>query len=416
MTQEELDQLQSKALEQFKTGKSLFGKGGAFAPMLKQFLESALEAEMEAHLDEEERLEGNKRNGRGKKTIKSNAGPVEIATPQDRQSTFEPQIIKKRETVLADSLQEKIIGLYGLGMSLRDISEHIKEMYDTEISHTLLSQITDRVIPEVKAWQNRPLEPVYCIVWLDAMHYKVRSEGKVEHKALYNIPGINSSGMKEVLGMYVSESEGANFWLQVLSDLHNRGLKDILIACIDNLTGFSEAIESIYPQAEVKSCIIHQIRNSLKYVAGKDQKEFMGDLKLVYRSDTKELAEIELENLAEKWGSKYPIVIQSWQNNWEKLTTYFQYTAPIRKVIYTTNTVEGYHRQIRKVTKTKGAFTSDMALLKLVYLATRNIEKKWTSPLPNWGLTVQQLAIKFEERLPLDLERSSHLGHAPNEN
>ena len=410
MTQEELNELQKKALEQFKTGKPLFGKDGAFAPMLKQFLESALEAEMSEHLDEQKREQGNKRNGKGKKTIKSSTGSFDIETPQDRQSSFDPQIVKKRETVLADNLQDKIIGLYGLGMSLRDISDHIKEMYDTEISHTLLGQITDRVIPQVKAWQNRPLEPVYCIVWLDAMHYKVRSEGKVAHKALYNILGVNAQGMKEVLGMYVSESEGANFWLQVLTDLHNRGLKDILIACTDNLRGFSEAIQSVYPKAEIQRCIVHQVRNSLKYVASKDQKAFMKELKEVYRADTKELAEIELLNLSEKWGKKYPIVIQSWEANWEKLTTYFQYTAPIRKLIYTTNAVEGYHRQIRKVTKTKGAFTSDMALLKLVYLATKNIEKKWTSPLQNWSLTVQQLAIKFGDRLPLDLARSPSSG------
>ena len=405
MTQEEINQLQIKALDQFKSGKSLFGKDGAFAPMLKRFLESALDSEMEAHLDIEERSVGNKRNGKGKKTIKSSTGSFEIETPQDRQSSFEPQIVKKRETILADNLQDKIIGLYGLGMSFRDISAHIKEIYETDISHTVLSQITDRIIPEVKAWQNRPLEPVYCIVWLDAMHYKVRYEGKVEHKALYNILGINAAGMKEVLGMYVSESEGANFWLQVLSDLHNRGLKDILIACTDNLKGFSQAIQSIYTKAEVQSCIVHQIRNSIKYVASKDQKEFMGNLKKVYRAETKDLAEIALENLASKWQGKYPIVIESWQNNWDKLTTYFQYTAPIRKLIYTTNAVEGYHRQIRKVTKTKGAFTSDMALQKLVYLASRNIEKKWTSPLQNWSLTVQQLAIKFGDKLPLDIDR-----------
>lgn len=406
MTQEELAELQSKALSQFKTGKSLFGKDGAFAPMLKQFLEVALESEMEGHLDSKERSQGNKRNGKGKKTIKSSTGSFDIETPQDRLSNFEPQMVKKRETILADNLQDKIIGLYGLGMSLRDISSHIKEMYDTDISHTVLSQITDRIIPEVKAWQNRPLEPVYCIVWLDAMHYKVRSEGRVEHKALYNVLGVNAAGRKEVLGMYVSESEGANFWLQVLSDLHNRGLKDILIACTDNLKGFSEAIQSIYTKAEVQSCVIHQIRNSLKYVASKDQKDFMRDLKEVYRADTKDMAELELSNLANKWQEKYPIVIQSWERNWDKLTTYFQYTAPIRKLIYTTNAVEGYHRQIRKVTKTKGAFTSDMALQKLVYLASRNIEKKWTSPLHNWSLTVQQLAIKFGNRLPLDLDHN----------
>jgi len=403
MTKEELAQLQKKALEQFKSGKSLFGKDGAFAPMLKQFLETALEAEMESHLDEEERGNGNKRNGKGKKTIKSSAGSFELETPQDRQSSFEPEIIKKRETILADNLQDKIIGLYGLGMSLRDISEHIKEMYDTEISHTVLSQITDRIIPEVKAWQNRPLEEVYCIVWLDAMHYKVRSEGKIQHRALYNILGINKEGRKEVLGMYVSESEGANFWLQVLTDLHNRGLKDILIASIDNLKGFSEAIQSVYPQAEVQSCIVHQVRNSLKYVASKDQKVFLSDLKCVYKADTKDLATAELEKLAEKWVEKYPVVIKSWQTNWEKLTTYFQFTESIRRIIYTTNAVEGFHRQVRKITKTKGAFPSDMALIKLVYLATKNIEKKWDQPLHNWSTTVQQLSIKFEGRLKLDI-------------
>ena len=407
MTQEQIDEMERKALEQFRTGKSLYGKDGAFAPLLKSFLEKALEAEMEDHLDEVERDGGNKRNGKGKKTIKSSAGSFEIQTPEDRQSTFEPQIIKKRETIMADSLEQKIIGLYGLGMSLRDISAHIKEMYDMNISHTVLSEITDRIIPEVKAWQNRPLEDVYCIVWLDAMHYKVKEEGKITHKALYNILGVNPAGHKEVLGMYISQSEGANFWLQVLTDLQNRGLKDILIACTDNLMGFTEAIESIFPKVEVQSCIVHQIRNSLKYVASKDQKEFMRDLKLVYRADTKQIAETELLNLAAKWEKKYPIVIESWTRNWEKLSTYFQYSAPIRKIIYTTNAVEGFHRQVRKVTKTKGAFTSDTALLKLVYLATRNIQKKWTSPLQNWALTVQQLSIRFGDRLRLDIQNSS---------
>jgi len=399
----QLTATEQKALEQFKQGKNLFGKDGAFAPLLQHFLETALEAEMDAHLDEPQRQAGNKRNGKGSKTIKSSEGSFEISTPQDRQSKFAPSIIKKRETVLADNLQEKIIGLYGLGMSYRDISSHIKEMYDSDISHTTLSQITDRIIPEVKAWQNRPLGSVYCIVWLDAMHYKVRIDGRVESRALYNILGVTPTGTKEVLGMYVSESEGANFWLQVLTDLQHRGLEDILIASIDNLKGFKEAIESVFPDTLVQSCIVHQIRNSLKYVASKDQKEFMRDLKNVYRAETKSLAEIALDELEEKWGKKYPIVLKSWRVNWDKLSTYFQFSAPIRKLIYTTNTVEGYHRQIRKVTKTKGAFTNDMALLKLVYLATRNIEKKWTSALQNWGTTVQQLAIIFENRIPLNL-------------
>jgi len=408
MTPEELSKLESKALSQFKKGKPLFGKGGAFAPLLESFLEKALEAEMDAHLDEEERSQGNKRNGKGKKTVKSSSGELTISTPQDRQSSFEPEIIKKRETILAENLEDKIIGLYSLGMSLRDISGHIKEMYDTNISHTVLSQITDKILPEVKLWQNRPLEPVYPIVWLDAMHYKVRKDGAVNHRAVYNIIGITPSGHKDVLGMYLSESEGANFWLQVLTDLNNRGVQDILIACTDNLKGFSEAILSVFPKTEIQTCIVHQIRNSLKYIASKNQKEFMKDLKFVYRADTKELAEQELDNLAEKWEDKYPVVIASWRNNWSRLSTYFQYTKPIRKIIYTTNTVEGFHRQIRKVTKTKGAFPSDNALLKLIYLATRNIMKKWTAPIQNWGMTVQQLSIIFEDRLKLDIELSSH--------
>jgi len=403
MDQNYLDNLEEKALEQFKSGKSLFGKDGAFAPLLKNFIEKALQAEMEEHLDENERDKGNKRNGKGKKTVKSSAGSFEIETPQDRQSSFEPELVRKRQTILAESLENKIIGLYSLGMSYRDISKHIKEMYDTEISHTVLSQITDKIIPDIKAWQSRPLDHVYPIIWLDAMHFKVKEEGRVVHKALYNILGVDVHGHKEILGLYISESEGANFWLQVLSDLHNRGVKDILIASIDNLNGFSEAIQSIYQQTEVQSCIVHQIRNSLKYVASKEQKEFVKDLKKVYKASTKDLAETELLNLEEKWAKKYPIVIESWQKNWDKLSTYFQYTEPIRRLVYTTNPIEGYHRQIRKVTKTKGAFTNEMALLKLVYLATKRIQDKWSSPLQNWGLTVQQLAIKFEGRLILEI-------------
>lgn len=407
MRKEEQTKFEKKVLDQFMSGKNLFGKGGAFAPMIKNVIEKALEAEIENHLNEAQRTAGNKRNGKGKKTIRSGYGTFDIETPQDRQSSFEPELVKKRQTILADNLSDKIIGLYGLGMSYRDISSHIKEMYDTDISHTVLGQITDKIIPDVKAWQNRPLEPLYCVVWLDAMHYKVKEDGKITHKALYNILGINKEGRKEILGMYISQSEGANFWLQVLTDLNNRGLKDILIACTDNLRGFTDAIWSVFPKAQVQLCIVHQIRNSLKYIASKDQKEFMRDLKLVYRATSKDVAEDELLNLEEKWGGKYPVVIQSWQRNWEQLSQYFQYTEPIRKIIYTTNAVEGFHRQVRKVTKTKGAFTNDMALLKLVYLATKNIEKKWTSPLHNWSLTIQQLYIKFGDRIPLIINTDS---------
>jgi transposase-like protein len=286
-------------------------------------------------------------------------------------------------------------------MSLRDISAHIKEMYDTDISAATLSSITDKVIPLVKEWQVRPLEDTYCIVWLDAMHYKVKDEGKIVNRCVYNVLGINAEGRKDLLGMYVSESEGANFWLSILTNLQQRGVTDILIACIDNLKGFAEAIASIYPQTEVQSCVVHQIRNSLKYVASKDQKPFMADLKPVYQAIDKDEAEQQLQELENKWGKKYPIVIESWHRNWSKLSTFFKYSAAIRKLIYTTNTVEGFHRQVRKVTKTKGAFTSDMALLKLIYLATQNIQKKWTQPLQNWSLTVSQLSIVFGDRLKL---------------
>lgn len=398
-----LEEIKKKALEQFRSGKSLYGKEGAFAPMLKSFLEAALEGELDSHLDEGERKEGNRKNGKTSKTIQTSDGALEIETGRDRNATFEPELVKKRETVLADTLESKIIGLYGLGMSFRDISSHLKEMYDADISHTTLSIITDRVIPVIKEWQARPLEDVYCIVWLDAMHYKVKDEGRIVARAVYHILGINKEGHKDLLGMYVSESEGANFWLSVLSDLRNRGVADILIACIDNLNGFAEAIQSTFPQVEVQSCIVHQIRNSLKYVASKDQKPFLSDLKEVYRATTKELAEQQLDALDKTWGKKYPLVISSWRNNWPKLSTYFKYDPAIRRLIYTTNTIEGFHRQVRKVTKTKGAFPSDMALLKLIYLAYRNIRKKWTAPLQNWGMTVSQLSIWFEGRLKLGI-------------
>lgn len=402
---EQLDyeQMKQKALEQLRSGKSLYGKDGAFAPLLKSFLDSALEAELESHLDSEERLSGNRKNGKTSKEVRTSSGTITIDTPRDRSATFEPELIRKRETILAESLETKIIGMYGLGMSLRDISKHIKDMYDTDISHTTLSAITDKIIPEVKEWQSRPLEDLYTIVWLDAMHYKVKEDHRMISHAVYNIIGIDRHGYKTLLGMYVSQNEGANFWLSVLTDLQNRGVKDILIACIDNLNGFPAAINTVFPQTEIQTCVVHQIRNSLKYVASKDQKAFMADLKPIYKADTLEQAELRMDDLEAKWGKKYEKVIESWRNNWPKLTSYFRYDAPIRRLIYTTNTIEGFHRQVRKVTKTKGAFTSDMALLKLIYLAHNNISQKWTMPLSNWGVTAQKLAIWFPDRMVLDL-------------
>lgn len=395
------EEVKNKALAQLKTGKPLLGKEGALGPLFKSFLEAALEAELENHLQENNEDESNRRNGHGSKQLRTSEGSMELSTPRDRMGSFEPEIVKKRQTILADNLESKIIGLYGLGMSLRDIAAHIKEMYDTDISHTTLSEVTDRVIPAIRLWQAHELEKVYTIVWLDAMYYKVKDEsGHVVTRCLYNVLGINLEGRKHLLGMYVSQSEGAKFWLSVLTDLQQRGVKDILIACIDNLGGFEEAIVSIYPKTEVQSCIVHQIRNTIKYVASKDCRTVMADVKLIYQAVNKELAEQQLDAFEEKWGKKYPIIIKSWRTNWHKLSTFFKYTADIRRIIYTTNTIEGFHRQIRKVTKTKGAFTNDMALLKLVYLASERIAEKWTRPLPNWGLTIQQLSIMFEGRVP----------------
>ncbi len=403
MKSKEFKAMQAKALDQLRSGASLTGKDGVFGPLLKEFIETALEAEMEGYLDDFERSNGNKRNGKGVKTLKTHAGEVTIDTPQDRQSSFSPEIVKKRETILADNLSTKIIGLYGMGMSLRDISSHIEDMYDVSISHTTLSEITDRIIPKVKEWQCRPLDSMYTIVWLDAMHYKVKDGGKAVSRAVYNVLAIDKEGRKDLIGMYVSENEGANFWLSVLTDLKSRGLSDILIACIDNLNGFAEAIATVFPKVEIQSCIVHQVRNSIKYVASKDQKIFMKDLKCVYQAVNKTQAEEELLRLEDIWGKKYPVVIKSWQTNWDKLNAYFQYDEQIRRLIYTTNAVEGFHRQVRKVTKNKGVFPNDMALIKLIYLATENISKKWTQPLQNWAITAQQLKIKFGDRMQIDI-------------
>lgn len=403
MESKDFTAMQAKALEQLRNGQSLTGKDGVFAPLLKQFIESALEAEMAGFLSENERERGNKRNGKKTKRVKTFDCEIDISTPQDRLSSFEPQLIQKRERILSDNIAPQVIALYGLGNSFRDISNHIKKMYDVEISHSTLSEITDRVIPLVKEWQNRNLDELYPIVWLDAMHYKVRHEGRVVSRAVYNVLAINTKGYKEVIGIYVSESEGATFWLNVLTDLKARGIKDILISCIDNLTGFAEAINSVFPQTEVQLCILHQVRNSMKYVIHKDRVEFMRDMKKVYRAVNKSQAEIELDNLEEVWGGKYPIVIKSWRSNWDNLSTYYQYDTYIKRTIYTTNPVEGYHRQIRKVTKTKGAFPSDIALMKLLYLATENLHDKWTQPINNWGITSQQLSIRFGDRMKIDI-------------
>jgi len=400
----DFEAFKKEAIKQINSGQPITGRGGVLTPLIKQIVESALHGELDAHLKEEPSDQNNRRNGKGTKTVKSSLGAFELETPRDRNSTFEPEIIKKRQTSLGNSIEQKIIALYGLGMSYSDIASHMQDMYGLDVSPATLSSVTDKIIPVVRQWQARPLDEVYPFVWMDAMHYKVQEDGRYGSKAVYTVLGLNQQGLKEVLGIYISESEGANFWLQVLTDLSNRGVKDILIASIDNLKGFGDAINSIFPETEVQLCIVHQIRNSLKYVASKDQKAFMKDLKLVYRAVSKDLAEQKLDELESSWGKKYPIVIKSWRSNWERLSQYFKYPEDIRRIIYTTNVVEGFHRQVRKITKTKGAFTSETALLKLLYLTIQNITKKWTMPARNWSLTISQLAVFFEGRLKLDLE------------
>jgi len=393
-------------LKEFRSGKKLTGKGGLLAPLIKQLTEAALEAEVESHIANDV-LGGkaNRRNGFNKKTIKGTSdGTFELETPRDRNGTFEPQIVKKHQTTISDEIEEKIISMYGLGMSYRDISLHIEDIYQVSISTATISAVTDKIVTKVKEWQARPLEALYPFVWLDAIHYKIKDGGKYISKAVYTILGVRLDGRKEILGLYLSENEGANFWLSVLTDLQARGVEDILIASVDGLKGFPEAINAIFPQTEVQLCIVHQIRNSIRYIASKDQKEFTKDLKLIYQAPTKELAEEELLKLDNKWGKKYPLVINSWQSKWDNLSVYFKYPSDIRKVIYTTNIIESVHRQFRKLTKTKGAFPNENSLMKLLYLGIKNASKKWTMPVRNWSLTISQLSIFFEGRLDKYLE------------
>ena len=387
----------NEALEKIKSGGDFFGKKGALMPLIKELTEAALEAELDTHLANEVRK--NRRNGKTSKKIKSLNGDFELKTPRDRAGTFEPKIIKKRQTTLSDEIESKILSLYAQGMSYKDIRFHIGEIYGLEISNGTLNLITDKIIEKVREWQSRPLDTVYPIIWLDAIFYKIREEGKVIQKAVYTVLGLDIEGKKDVLGLYLSETEGAKFWMQVLSDLSNRGVEDILIACVDGLKGFPEAIESIFPETEVQLCVVHQIRNSLKYVSYRDYKPFMEDLKKVYQAVTKEVAETELDNLERKWDKKYPIVIKSWRNNWERLSQYFKYPTEIRKLVYTTNAVEAVHRQFRKLTKTKGAFTNENSLLKLLYLGIQNASRNWTTSVRDWSLTISQLGMYFEGRL-----------------
>ncbi len=382
---------------QLKAGKGIGGKDGALTPLIKQLTEMALQAELETHLSQD--LERNRKNGTSSKTMKSANGTFELDTPRDRNGSFEPELVKKNQTHMSDELESKMLSLFALGNSYSQIADHIEDMYGVHFSKPAITAITDKLIPKLEEWRRRPLSSIYPFIYLDAIHYKVRDEGHYVSKAFYTVLGVNLEGKKEILGLYLNESEGAKFWLQVLTDLQNRGVEDILIASVDGLKGFPEAINAVFPNTEVQLCIVHQIRNSLKYVASKNQKQFAGELKAVYQAFTKEEAELELEKLEERWGKKYPIIFESWRNKWDNLSNYFKYAEPIRKVIYTTNIIESVHRQFRTLTKTKGAFPNDNSLLKLLFAGIQNAERKWTMPIRNWGLTISQLNIHFKERL-----------------
>ena len=386
----------------------LFGKNGLINDLLKDTIQNLLEAEMTNHLGYPKNLKilttksDNKRNGTSLKKLRTSMGESIIEVPRDRNGEFEPVILPKYQSK-TNELEKKIISMYGKGMTVSDLNAHLSEMYGIDITDPMISQITDKIIPLIQEWQNRPLDSLYCIVYLDAVHFKVREDGSVKNKAVYLVLGINVEGKKDLLGIWVGEEEGAKFWLQVLNDLQSRGVKDVLIACCDNLKGFSEAIKAVFHKTIIQKCIIHQIRNSLKYILSKDQKEFIADLKTVYRASTKDEAEKNLILLDEKWGKKYEIVLKSWKTNWEELSAYFEYNLSIRKIIYTTNAIEGLNRQIRKVTKNKSVFPTRIALEKMVYLATQDIMKKWTSPLQNWSQTLAQLVIQFPGRINLSL-------------
>ena len=390
-------------LSKCRSMQDITGENGLVQKIIKDAMETILQNEFNNFLNQNKsNSERNYRNGYNKKNIKTEYGDVQIQMPRDRNGEFTPEILAKRTTI-SDGIKDQITSMYAKGMSTRDISNHIEGLYGTELSASTISNITDEAMVTGKEWFNRTLDPVYPIVFMDSVHFKVREENKIVTKAIYVALGITVDGMKDVLGMWIGENEGAKFWFKVCTELKNRGVKDILIACIDGLKGFPDAIKSVFPDTAVQLCIIHQIRNSFKYISWKDQKEFISDLKEVYKATNEELGLEALNEMYNKWGNKYGMVLDSWMNNWDNLSTFFGYEDRIRKLIYTTNTVEGFNRQLRKVTKTKTVFPNDDAVLKAMYLATTDITQKWTSPYSNWGLTLAQFKINFGERLPIDL-------------
>lgn len=389
-------------LSKCKSMQDITGQNGLVQKIIKNAMETILQNEFNNFLNQSNDLSKNYRNGYNKKNVTTEYGDVQIEMPRDRNGNFTPELLSKR-AVLSDGIKEQVTSMYAKGMSTRDIANHIEGMYGTELSATTISNITDEAMVTGKEWFNRTLDSVYPIVFFDAVHFKVREENKIVTKAVYVALAITLEGMKDVIGMWIGENEGAKFWFKVCTELKNRGVKDILIACIDGLKGFPDAIHSVFPDTNVQLCIIHQIRNSFKYISWKDQKDFIADLKGVYKATSEELGLEALNEMYNKWGNKYGMVLDSWMNNWDNLSTFFNYEERIRKLIYTTNTVEGFNRQLRKVTKTKTVFPNDDAVLKAIYLATDDISKKWTSPYSNWGLTLAQFKINFNDRLPIDL-------------
>jgi len=391
-------------LADYQKPEDLIGENGILKQLTKAIVERALQAELAIHLghDKHEAVandSGNTRNGSSAKTLKGDFGALPIEIPRDRDGSFEPQLVAKHQTRWT-GFDDKIVSLYARGMTIREIQSHLEEMYGTEVSPTLISSVTEAVMEEVKAWQARPLDALYPIVYLDCIHAKVRDSGAVRVKAVYLALGVNLNGEKELLGLWVSPTEGAKFWLQVVTELKNRGVQDIFIACVDGLKGFPEAIEAVFPKTAVQLCIVHMVRYSLNFVSWKLRKAVAADLRTIYTAATVEEAELRLTEFDTKWGADYPSIVQSWARNWPRIIPFFDYPAEIRKVIYTTNAIESVNMSLRKVTKSRGSFPNDDALIKLYYLALRNISKKWTMPIHNWKAALNRFTIMFDERMP----------------
>ena len=398
--------LLNELLKDFKgDAKDLLGQHGLVKQITKQLLESALEGEMTDHLgydahDPAGRKSGNSRNGRGRKTVQTTEGELDIEVPRDRNGTFEPQIVRKRQRRL-EGLDDKIITLYARGLSTREIQDELTELYGAEVSATLVSNVTNSVLEDVQAWQARPLDAVYPILYFDCLFVKSRQEGPIRNKAVYLALGINLQGEKELLGMWLADTEGAKFWLTVFSELKSRGVQDCFIACVDGLKGLPEAIESVFPQTRIQLCIVHQVRNSLKYVSWKDRKAVAGALRHIYTAPSVDAAQAALQAFADQWGGQYPAITPSWQANWERLIPFFDYPPAIRKVVYTTNAIESLNYSLRKIIKGRGAFPHDEAIRKLLWLGLRNVAKKWTMPIRDWKAALNQFIILYEDRVPV---------------